>query len=114
MRLLERVPVVYKPDPALEGSHEHTELVARLNEQLGYSGEPEVLARYQLSNTSARNPYVAQQLDSGVTTPAGLTPNLFSVGPALLWAPVWLPGCTGSRAGPASAPVFRTPNCFCS
>jgi len=37
------------------------------------------------------NPHVAAQLDSGVQTAAGLTPNLFSVGPALLWAPLWLP-----------------------
>jgi hypothetical protein len=36
------------------------------------------------------NPHVAKQLDSGVTTPAGRTPNLFSIGPALLWMPVYL------------------------
>lgn len=53
------------------------------------------------------NPYVAQQLDSHVATPTGLTPNLYSVGPALLWAPVWLPvhwvagwlGSGGSASG---------------
>ncbi|MFO0704828.1 MAG: hypothetical protein U0517_02500 [Candidatus Andersenbacteria bacterium] len=36
------------------------------------------------------NPYVAKQLDSGVTTPTGRTPNLFSIGPALLWSPVYV------------------------
>ena len=36
------------------------------------------------------NPHVARQLDSGVTTPAGLTPNLFSVGPAIVWSPLYL------------------------
>jgi hypothetical protein len=35
------------------------------------------------------NPHVAKQLESGVTTPTGLTPNLFSIGPALLWSPVF-------------------------
>jgi hypothetical protein len=37
----------------------------------------------------ADNPHVAKQLESGVTTPAGLTPNLFSIGPAMLWSPVF-------------------------
>ncbi|MFH0831149.1 MAG: hypothetical protein V1895_03760 [Parcubacteria group bacterium] len=36
------------------------------------------------------NPHVAKQLDSGVTTPTGRTPNLFSIGPALFWAPFYL------------------------
>lgn len=36
------------------------------------------------------NPHVAKQLDSGVTTPTGRTPNLFAVGPAVVWAPVYL------------------------
>ena len=59
------------------------------------------------------NPYVAKQLDSGVTTPAGLTPNLFSVGPALFWAPVWLPmhwlsGGNGFSAVELLAPGIAT------
>ena len=35
------------------------------------------------------NPHVARQLDSGVVTATGRTPNLFSVGPALVWAPLY-------------------------
>lgn len=59
------------------------------------------------------NPHVATQLDSGVTTPAGLTPNLFSVGPALLWWPVWqathwLSGGDGFSRAELVAPSIAT------
>jgi hypothetical protein len=37
-----------------------------------------------------RNIHVARQLDSGVLTPASRTPNLFSIGPAFLWMPVYV------------------------
>lgn len=56
------------------------------------------------------NPHVAAQLDSGVATPTGRTPNLFSVGPALLWAPLWLPVHWLSGADGFSRAELLAPN----
>jgi len=58
-----------------------------------------------------QNPHVAKQLDeyaSGETTPAGRTPNLFSVGPALLWSPVCLVLLPFGRTAALLAPSIST------
>ncbi len=43
----------------------------------------------ELEYFADKNIHVAKQLDSGVKTDTGLTHNLFSVGPAILWSPFY-------------------------
>ncbi len=61
-----------------------------LDHDVNFANDLAPFAGQTVSGASISNPHVIKQLESGVTTPAGRTPNLFSIGPAIVWSPFFV------------------------